>query len=282
MPYRSRRYYNRKRGVYRRKGYTMYKLYKSRSAGAQARQIYGLNKKLKWIQRRTRPEINIAPLVSRTFSSDQGTAVYTGSSVKYFGPIELTNLVAQDAAGVNGFARIEGRFARIQNITVKGTFSYLNAVAGLNLDVVDLQRQPAYARVVIYQTKTTRDTSLGVSDIFATTTAGTTNDSNNTSGVFLGNYAMMRAPLSLGLARKCKVISDKLYIISDTRQAINIKTKLKYVRNWYLAPNENAPKGNVLMMVLLYNTSANATDEEVVNASDCRLDVVSKCVYTDA
>ena len=92
-----------------RSGYSMYKLYKSRSSGAQARQIYGLNKKLKRIQRLTKPEINIAPLVQTTLRSDQGSLVVGGSNVRYFTPIQLTNLISQDSAGVAGFARLEGR-----------------------------------------------------------------------------------------------------------------------------------------------------------------------------
>ena len=280
-----RKYRRTGRSTYRRRGrsgYSMYKLYKSRSAGAQARQIYGLNKKLKAIQRKTRPEINIAPLVQSTFRSDQGTAVYTNSNVKFFGPIQLTNLISQDATAQTGFARLEGRFARIQNITIKGTFTYLNPTAGVNIGVQDLQRQPAYARVVIYQTKTTRSDDMTFADVFSSTTAGTVKDSNNTDGSLLGNYSLMRAPLALGLARKAKIISDKLYMISDTKQAYMLKTKLKYVKNWYQAPNEAAPKGNIVMMVLLYNTSADSSDEDVISAAECRLDIVSKCVYTDA
>ena len=279
---RNTRKYNRRTGIYKRKNYSMYKLYKNRSSGAQARQIYGLNKKLKWIQQRTRPEINIAPLVQNTLRSDQGTTVYSGAHVKYFGPISLTNLISQDATAQTGFARLEGRFARIQNITIKGTFTYLNGSVGAAVTIDDLQRQPAYARIVIFQTKTTRSDDLTFADIFSSSTAGTVRDSNNTDGTLLGDYALMRAPLALGLARKCKVVSDKLYFISDTKQAIMIKTKLNYVKNWYQAPNESAPKGNVYMAVLLYNTSANNADVDVIATSECRLDLISKCVYTDA
>lgn len=281
MPYY--RKYRRTRGSYTRKGrrnYSMYKLYKNRSSAAQSRQIYGLNKKIKRIQRLTKPEINIAPLVQTTMRSDQGAAVYTGSNVKRFA-LNLTNLISQDSEPVAGYVRLEGRFARIQNITIKGTFSYLNAIAGL-LGAEDLQRQPAYARIVIYQTKTARAEDVDYTDVFTLSTEGTVNDSTGNPGDLLSSYALMRAPLALGLARKAKVISDKLYMISDTKQAIMIKTKLKYVRNWYQAPNDNAPKGNVRMMVLLYNTSAGAEEPSVITASDCRLDIVSKCVYTDA
>lgn len=271
------RRYNRRTGVYKRKGYSMYKLYKNRSSAAQSRQIYGLNKKLERIQRLTKPEINIAPLVSRSLSSNLGIPVFSGSNVKYFDPVQLTNLISADATAQGGYARLEGRFARIQNITIKGTFSYLNAV-----DVTDVQRQPAYARIVIFQTKTTRGDQLTVNDVFTTSTTGTVSDSTGSEGSLLGNYSLMRAPLALGLARKAKVISDKLYMISDTKQAIMIKTKLKYVRNWYQAPNETGPKGNVIMMVLLYNTSSNNATEAIALASECRIDLISKCVYTDA
>lgn len=263
-----------------RSGYSMYKLYKSRSSGAQARQIYGLNKKLKRIQRLTKPEINIAPLVQSTMRSDQGTAIFTGSYVKLF-KTQLTNLISQDAQATEGYSRLEGRFARIQNITLKGTFTYLNAETSLTL-AYDLQRQPAYARVVIYQTKTSRGQELDSRDVFSVNTSGTVADSTGSNGALLGNYALMRAPLALGLARTAKVISDKLYMISDTKQAIMIKTKLKYVRNWYQAPNDSAPKGGVWMMVLLYNTSAGVNNEDIVASSECRLDIISKCVYTDA
>lgn len=259
----------------------MYKLYKSRSSGAQARQIYGLNRKLKRIQRLTKPEINIAPLVQTTMRSDQGVSIYTGSNVKLFS-LQLTNLISQDATATAGYARLEGRFARIQNITIKGTFSYHSAESGLIDSVADIQRQPAYARVVIFQTKNSRASEPDSADVFSISTAGTTADSTGSPGVLLNNYALMRAPLALGLARVAKVLSDKLYTISDTKQSIMIKTKLKYVRNWYQAPSDNTPKGNVRMMVLLYNSSANNASSTIVEASECRLDLVSKCVYTDA
>ena len=194
MVYKYRGRYNRRRGVYRRKGFTMYKLYKNRSSASQARQIYGLNKKLKAIQRKTRPEINIAPLVSTTMRSDQGTPIYTGSNVKLFS-LQLTNLISHDATAVAGYARLEGRFARIQNITVKGTFSYYSATAGLS-DSADLQRQPAYARVVIYQTKASRSVDPDSSDVFSVTTAGTNADSTGSNGTFLNNYALMRYQVS--------------------------------------------------------------------------------------
>lgn len=277
-----RRKYARYRSSYRRGGkyrYSMYKLYKNRSSKAQSRQIYGLNKKLKWIQRLTKPEVKIAPLVQGSLLSSTGGTLING--VRIFPPIELTNLRPQgsdpDAAGNQGCDILDGRFARLQNLTIKGVFSYVNGTT-VDLDPVDLQRMLAYMRIVIIQTKTSRGTVVNTNDLWSTTVDGTTTIEAGT-GTALSPYSMIRAPLRIGVARVGKVISDKQYMLTDTKQAVNIKTKLKYVKNWYAAPAESGPKGTVYMYVMLYNMN---NDDVYGYASDVRFDYVSKCVYTDA
>ena len=251
----------------RRSGYSMYKLYKSRSSGAQARQIYGLNKKLKAIERKTKPEIVIAPLVQGSLLSTTGGTVTNG--VRIF-TATLTNLAAASGGGSsNTIAYTDGRFARIQNITLKGVFTYNRTD-----ELADQQRMLGYLRIVLVQYKTTRDDTINDS-VFSTTIAGT--NSSGTSAP-LSEYGMIRAPLKYGLARTAKVLSDKTYMISDTKQAINVKTKLKYVRNWYKSPAEVGAKGEVIMYAMLFNQSGVSSS----NISDCRFDYVSKCVYTDA
>lgn len=280
MVYRNRKgYYNRRRGIYRRKGYSMYKLYKNRSGAAQARQIYGLNKKLKFIERKTRPEINIAPLVQGTIlSTDGNTLLGVSSNVRVSGPINLTNLLGVGQTGQNGYASIEGRFARLQNITMKGLFTYDVASTGPDAtpSYADLQRMISYLRIVIVQTKATRSSAAPAnSDIWSSDTQGS--DTLQTATA-LNQFAAVRAPLQYGLARIAKVLSDKTYMISDTRQAVNIKTKLKYVKNWYKSPSEDGPKGGVYMYVMMMNSSGLTTG----NVSSCAFTYVSKCVYTDA
>lgn len=266
-----RKYRRTGRGYARRgrPGYSMYKLYKSRSSAAQARQIYGLNKKLKRIQRLTKPELNIAPLVQGALQSDEGGNVYNG--VRIYGPTKLTNLVSADMSGAssNTNALLDGRFARIQNITMKGVFTYDNAAE------VDTQRMVCYMRIVLFQTKASRAQDINYSDVFSTTIAGTksTGTSND-----LNAYSMIRAPLKYGLSRVAKVLSDKTYTISDTKQAVNVKTKLRFVRNWYKAPSEPGPKGDVWMIVMIFNQEG----VDNTNISDCRFNYISKCVYTDA
>ena len=268
-----RKYRRTGRGYLRRgrSGYSMYKLYRKRNSAAQARQIYGLNKKMKRIQRLTKPEIKIAPLVQGSLRSDNGGETVNG--VRIFGPINLTNLVSEVDTVPTGSVAVQGRFARLQNITLKGIFSYVNASTA-ELEPVDLQRMVGYMRIVLVQTKTSRSEDPTRNDIFSTSTAGTA----SSSGDALTSYSMIRAPLKYGSARVVKFLSDKSYMLSDTRQSVNIKTKLKYVRNWYSAPYEAAPKGRVLMYVMLYNQE----NSVISYASDVRFDYVSKCVYTDA
>ncbi len=282
MVYRYRKgRYNRRTGIYKRKGYSMYKLYKNRSGAAQARQIYGLNKKLKFIERKTRPEINIAPLVQGTIlSTDGSTLTGVSANVRVSGPINLTNLLSetQSSAGQAGYATVEGRFARLQNITMKGLFTYDVASTGPDAtpSYADLQRMISYLRIVIVQTKATRSSSApSNSDIWSSDTQGS--DTLQTATA-LNQFACVRAPLQYGLARIAKVLSDKTYMISDTRQAVNIKTKLKYVKNWYKSPSEDGPKGGVYMYVMMMNSSGLTTG----NVSSCAFTYVSKCVYTDA
>lgn len=266
-----RKYRRTGKGYARRgkSGYSMYKLYKSRSSGSQARQIYGLNKKLKAIQRRTKPEIMIAPLVQGSFLSNTGGTLTNG--VRIFSA-RLTNLSTIPGSGStpsNTLAYTEGRFARIQNITLKGIFTYNNGDT-----INDQQRMLGYLRIVLVQLKVTRETSVD-NDIFSTTIAGT--NSSGTSAA-LTEYSMIRAPLKYGSARAVKFLSDKTYMISDTKQAVNIKTKLKYVRNWYKSLTDVNAKGDVFMYVMLFNQQGVSES----NISDCRFDYVSKCVYTDA
>lgn len=280
MVYSNRKgYYNRRRGTYRRKGYSMYKLYKNRSGAAQARQIYGLNKKLKWIERKTRPEINIAPLVQGTIlSTDGNTLTGVSANVRVTGPINLTNLRTAEQTAQTGSVEIGGRFARLQNITMKGLFTYDVASTGSDASpsYADLQRMVSYLRIVIVQTKSTRSSSAPAnSDIWSSDTQGS---NTLTTSPALTQFAAVRAPLQFGLARIAKVLSDKTYMISDTRQAVNIKTKLKYVKNWYKSITEDGPKGGVYMYVMMMNSSGLTTG----NVSSSAFTYVSKCVYTDA
>lgn len=262
----------------------MYKLYKNRSSKAQSRQIYGLNKKLKYIQRRTRPEINIAPLIDESLKSDYASGdvqpvTWTGapSGITIFSR-KLVRMRPETYTGELGTGefKVNGRFARLLNLTIKGIFTYSDmTVSSVTDDGVDLQRMPAYCRIVLVQTKVARSQDPGFNDIFQLRTSGSNEDP--TAGPILSPYGLIRAPLAIGASRVGKVVSDKTYSLSDTKQAVNVKTKLKYVRNWYQAPNEDIPKGNIFMFVMLYSQNP-----ALMTTSEVQFNYISKLAYTDA
>ena len=265
-----RKYRRTGRGYARRgrKGYSMYKLYKSRSSAAQSRQIYGLNRKINRIERMTKPEIKIAPLVQQsiTDTTEAGTLV---NGVRIFPGFNLTNLLGDTDATVPGYARLDGKFARLQNITMKGVFTY-----NISDSTSDQQRMVGYMRIVLVQTKTTRDDTPPYNTIFSTNV-----NPDSTGTTALTSFSMIRAPLKSGSSRVVKILSDKTYMLSDTRQAVNIKTKLRYLRNWYINAIDDRPKGQVYMYVMLYNQDTTAGAD---NVSHVAFNFVSKCVYTDA
>lgn len=266
------RYRRGRRPVRRyRKGtsFSRFNLYRKRSSAAQSRQIYGLNKKLMRIQRLTKPEIMVAPLVEGVYPRPGGGAVNTVNGVDIYRAVNLTNI---GLPGGEDQGYQVGRFCRLQNITLKGVFTYTQPIApdGAVDDGADLQRMVSYLRILIIQTKATRAQELTYDDVF-------TIKPYDDSAAYLSPYSMIRAPLKNGLARSAKVLSDKTYMLSDTRQAVNIKTKLNYIKNWYRGSNEAVPKGAVYMYSMIYTQ-----DSATTSVSATSFNFVSKCVYTDA
>lgn len=243
--------------------FSKYSTYKNRTSKAQAYQIYRLNKKINYIQHRTKPEVKIAPLIQGTFTTPASASASRASGYV------MTNFVSEDTANVpSGYVKINGRFARMQSLKITGTFTYTKSLTSN----VDMQRMPCYLRIVIVQLRAARTDEIRTDDVWTLTTepGGT--------GTALSEYNKMRAPLAVGLARKCKVLSDKRYMISDTKQSVDIKTKLKYVKNWYSAPSEIHAKGEIVMFAQILNVIGDATDDP----NQASFNFVSKLAYTDA
>lgn len=271
--YRSRRYGRRGN----RRTLSSYSIATRTSAKAQSRQIYALRRRMTRIQRLTKPEIKIAPLVNGALATDEGTIPTGYTNVRVFLGQTLSNIVSESTNNPGaGVAVLDGRFARLQSITLKGIVTYRTSVITGEGDYppeyADLQRSMAMMRVVILQLKSTRSNGLPApSDVWSYTIAGSDQVEGTT---YLTPLALMRGPLRLGLGRIAKVLSDKTYMLSDTRQAVNIKTKLRYLKSWYRSQTEDIAKGTVAMYVMMY------TGDTLT--SDIVFDYVSKCAYTDA
>ena len=209
----------------RRTTFSKYGTYRNRSSAAQARQIYLLNKRISSIMKRTKPEINISPILTRTFSNVWNDEATSHPNTTYQSAT-LTNLAPEGVSPSDQYSVLKGRFARLQSLTVKGLLTF--SVAGYETDgtaaqdptvpfperYMDLQRMPVLMRLVMVQTRTTRGQSLSQADIF---------------NPDLTDLAAIRGPLATGLSRIAKVLCDKQYSISDTSQVRNVKVKCKYI-----------------------------------------------------
>ena len=268
-----------RRGHSRRKTLSSYSIATRTSAKSQSRQIYALRRRIARIQRLTKPEIKIAPLVNGVLKVSAGTVPSGYMRTRVYLPVNLSNVVASATNNPGtGVSVLSGRFARLQSITLKGHFSYTaDAIipgTGDNFppEYADLQRSISIMRIVIVQLKATRSNGLPApSDIWSYTTSGSDQAEGST---YLSDIGLTRAPLRLGVGRIAKILSDKTYMLSDTRQAMNIKTKLNYLKSWYRSPTEDIAKGTVAMYVMIYSPDYLAGYSE--------FEYVSKCAYTDA
>ena len=254
--YKYRRY--KKRSNYRR-GLSSYNIATKTNARAQSKQIYYLNKKINRIQRLTKPEIVINERQSAAITQP------TNSIPWKYGNISLNYIAPNLGSGVTGVnteldADTANNFARLQSFVLYGNWQYT---------AVNSTSVPETLRIVIVQLKTSRTVLLNPSDIFS-------GDGSGVQNPFIQVYG----PLQKGLARTCKVLSDKRYQLNFQKPCVTIKTKLKYLLNYYRDENssesgssEDYPKGSIMVFKAFY------TPAEAISSN---LQLYSKLAYTDA
>lgn len=259
--------YFRKRYNYYRRGkkhLSNYNIATKTGAKSQAKQIYYLKKRVNKIQRLTKPEIvtiqrnsksldlvSSQSVVGWLFGEDPGNLQ---GITPVLGPIN-SNLVGQTDASV------PNNFARLLNFKLYGNMQYTSLTE---------TSVPVNVRIVIVQTRSSRPSDISPNDIFT----------SNSNGV--DNFSAVFGPLQTGLARTCKVLSDKRYCLSYQRPSINIRTSLKYLMNFYRDANSNTPsdgfseqygKGSIYVFYAVYTTS-----QEKVGS----LNLMYKLAYSDA
>lgn len=204
--------YHRKKYTRKRSTLSNYKIATRTSAKAQSRQIYALKKRMNTIYRMTKPEIRIqqrnSPAYTLNANTVAGVTFLTTGSTNSFDIVPRLGTVSSSVINsnpINNFARLRG----------------FNLYGHLEYSTLSATAQPITVRLVIVQTRTTRAEALNANDIFST--AGS--DSNHFNAVF--------GPLQLGLARTCRVLSDKRYVLSYQRPAINMRTNLRRLLSFY-------------------------------------------------
>lgn len=262
MGYYRKRYYRRRNA---KKSLSNYNIATKTGAKSQAKQIYFLKKRINKIQRLNKPEIIIIQRNSGPLDlvSTQVCApwIVTDNGQQLFeigpnlGPI-TPNYVGQITAAV------PNNFARLHSFKLYGNMQYTS---------VSNTSVPVNVRIVIVQTRNSRPTDVEPNDVFTSDYKG------------VDNFSAVFGPLQTGLARTCKVLSDKRYCLSYQRPSINIRTSLKYLMSFYRDQNSSSsnpqvssemrPKGTIYVFYAIYTTA-----QESVGS----LNLMYKLAYTDA
>lgn len=253
MPYTRRNFRSSRRRYRRKNSLSNYNIATRTSARSQANQIYRLKRRINSIERRTKPEIKLWER-SYAVSTPTGTQL-PNSSI----------LVSYTSTDNSWNTQFDGNFARFLSLTFYFSSSYTNYAAST---------PPITFRVVILQTRTTRDSEIEAADVFSGISESTSlNPMPNSSA--LGSLS---GPLQQGLARTAKVLCDRKFYLSYQRPQIMSTIKLKGLLNYYrneatTGDTESVGKGKLYMFVLAYNPG---------NSVTYTFTAQSKLAYTDA
>lgn len=239
-----RRYNNRKR-THKRKTLSNYNIATKTSAKAQARQIYSLKKRMNWAIKRITPEIQIQ---QRNSSADIIPVSSGGSRISWEYSGEATDPMSYiiptfypDDSTTIGTAPND-RFKRLRSFKLFGNWQYTGDLSSTPT--------PITMRIVIVQTRTTRNQAISPEDIFTSGSSG--------PSAFNAVYG----PLQNGVARTCKILSDKRYQLNYQRPNVTISTSLRYLLNVYRDINTSAdggvssdavPKGAIHVFYAIYS-----------------------------
>lgn len=262
MAYRKRNPYRRTR---KRKTLSNYNIATKTSAKAQSRQIYSLKKRMNWAIKRITPEIqiqqrnlNAAVVPTSSVFWTLGWQSTTGGTFDYYIAPTFNN----SASTTSGTSTAD-RFKRLRSIRLFGNWQYTGDLT--------TTPTPITMRMIIVQTRTTRSNNITTDDIF-------------TSGASASNYMnAVYGPLQNGLARTCRVLSDKRYQLNFQRPNIVINTLLRYhLGNVYRDLNsdssgsttsESIPKGAIYVFLAFYGQTDSFTSST--------LDLGYKLAFTD-
>lgn len=214
--------YRRKKSTYRRKTkFSKYNLYKHSSAKSQAKQIYDLNKKFKYMYKQIKPDtntisVNLTPSASLDFTSTSVAPVAQAM-------VEIMTLT--QLASISSSAD----YINIKNITFWFNYRY-NGLSGTS--------QPIYLRFIFIRLRT----------------AGTFPTIANVLNSLSDPYAKVRGPLRAGLYDSgYKIIGDYKYKMTSEYPTLDLKFRF-YGRKYDKAiSSSNQPEGSIQAYIYIYN-----------------------------
>lgn len=248
-----------------------YKIATKTSARAQARQIYALKRQIQRIQSRTKPETVVIQRTAQDISPGDNSVMYgtvqwftqttTASGVVPGLAPQLGPSVNTTAGDTGSSAGVPNNFARLLSFTLYGDFRYEEYVDTNN---------PFTLRIVIVQSKTTRNSVIGPNDVFTSSNTGAS------------AFAQVFGPLQCGLSRTARVLSDKRYTLSYQRPTVTIKTRLRYLSSFYrdsasaesgASSSDALGKGTIYVLYAFYASHFTVFPE---------LHLMCKLAYSDA
>ena len=186
------------RKSYRRRKYTARKtfkksnLYAHKSAKAQAGQIYKLNKKINYIERKTKPEVKI-----------EHTELFnTGAESMNAGNVQLKEYT------YNLSSLLKGDLMRLQNLYIWGTLYARESESGSTYDEVF----SLFFRIIVLQQRV----------------AG---QEFPTHPIQNAGIDFMNSPYIDGFSQGDKILADRKYYINNSHNCKNFKISIKKLSN---------------------------------------------------
>lgn len=194
-------------------------LYSHKSASSQAKQIYALNKKMKYMYKQIKPDINttsmiLTPSASLDFTSTS-VAPVAQAMVEVMGLTQLAS-ISSSADYIN-----------IRNITFWFNYRY-NGLSGTS--------QPIYLRFIFMKLRT----------------AGSFPTIANVLNSMSDPYAKVKGPLRAGLYDSgYKIIGDYKYKMTNERPSLDLK--FKFYGRKFDKSGSNQPEGSIQAYIYIYN-----------------------------
>lgn len=215
--------------------FSKYNLYKYSGAKSQAKQIYDLNKKMKYMYKQFKPDINtisipLTPSASLNFTSTSVAPVAQGM-------VEIMSLTQLSTISSSA------DYINIRNITYWFNYRY-NGLSGTS--------QPMYLRLVFIRLRT----------------AGSFPTIANVLNTMSDSYAKVKGPLRAGLYDSgYKVIGDYKYKMTNENPSLDLKFKF-YGRKYDKAiGTSNQPEGSIMAYIYIYNPNYS----NPVNNAECTM-----------
>lgn len=210
------------RSTYRRRTkFTKYNLYKHSSSKSQAKQIYDLNKKFKYMYKQIKPDINTISIpLTPSASLD-----FTGTSVAPMVQATIEIMSSTQLAAISSSAD----YINIRNITFWFNYRY-NGLSGTS--------QPIYLRFIFIRLRT----------------AGTFPTIANVLNSMSDPYAKVKGPLRAGLYDSgFKVIGDYKYKMTNEKPSLDLKFKFRGRKFDKSLLTGSQPEGSIEGYVYIYN-----------------------------